>query len=216
MRLVLLVAFWASYVVGLPVHEHDVLKWIHDNPGGYVHPDQEIRLDPETGTPGVFATSFIPKGAILCQVPWKLIIQSDIPNERGQMCCGTVKAVAREMKKGNESSYAPYVNYLLSQPDGLVPSTWSESGRKLLRTLIGGRVDKPQIPPEEPTEWLAHDWHGRCRGSRADKLSAKAAILVVQRSDDNLMIPGKCCFLYWHFCFFTLVFRLNVPSSSIS
>ena len=191
MRLALLVVVWAGSAVGQLVHDHSVLKWIHDSPGGYVHPDQEVRVDPETGIPGVFATSFIPKGAVLCQVPWKLIIKSDVPDERGQMCCGTVKAVAREMKKGNASKFAPYVEYLLTQPDGVTPSTWSDLGQQLLRALVGGKIDKPEIPPEEPTEWLAHDWHGRCRGSRADKTSAKAAILVVQRSDDNLMIPGK-------------------------
>ena len=197
MRLVLLVAVWVSSVLGQRAHDHPVLKWIHDSPGGFVHPDQEIRVDPETGIPGIFATSTIPKGALLCQVPWKLIIKSDNPDESGQMCCGTVKAVAREMKKGNSSNFAPYANYLLAQPDGVVPSTWSEAGQRLLRTLVGGAVDKPKIPPEEPTEWLTGDWYGRCRGSRADKISAKAAILVLQRSDDSLMIPGKCRLPIW-------------------
>lgn len=167
-----------------------VLEWIHETPGGYVHPDQEFRVDPDAGVSGIFATDLIPKGTVLCQVPWDIIIKSDDPDEEGQMCCGTVKSVAREMKKANQSMYAPYANYLNAQPHDDVPSAWSEKGQQLLRQLVGGTVTKPQIPPEEPTEWLAFDWYKRCRGSRADKLAAKAAMMVVQRSDDAIMVPG--------------------------
>ena len=173
-----------------------VLEWIHQSKGGHVHPDQEFRVDPETGVTGLFATDMIPKGTVLCQVPWELILQSDDPNEEGQMCCGTVKAVAREMRKGNQSFYAPYVNYLNAQPHDDVPSAWSPEGQKLLRELVGGHIEKPLIPPTEPTEWLSYDWFTRCRGSRADALATKAALLVLQRSDDAILIPGT----YWHFC----------------
>lgn len=167
-----------------------VLEWIHQSKGGHVHPDQEFRVDPETGVTGLFATDMIPKGTVLCQVPWELIIKSDNPKEEGQMCCGTVKAVAREMKKGNQSFYGPYMNYLNAQPHDDVPSAWTPDGQKLLRELVGGNVKKPEIPPTEPTEWLSYDWYKRCRGSRADALAAKAALMVLQRSDDAILIPG--------------------------
>lgn len=170
----------------------NVLEWIHESDGGYVHPDQEFRVDPESGVAGLFATDFIPKGTVLCQVPWSLIIESDDPDEEGQMCCGTVRATAREMKRGNRSAFAPYVKYLNEQSHDDVPSAWSAAGQKLLRELTGGKVKDPDIPPEEPTEWLSYDWYGRCRGKRTDALSAKAAIVVLQRSDDNLLIPGTC------------------------
>ncbi len=156
-----------------------------------MHPDQEFRMDPVSGVSGIFATKFIPNGTVLCQVPWSIIIQSDDPNEEGQMCCGTVEAVAREMRKGNESDYAPYVNYLLVQPVSEVPSAWSDMGKALLRALVGGSADTTLIPPVEPTEWLSSDWYELCRGNRADTIAAKAAMLVVQRSDDSIMIPGE-------------------------
>ena len=186
----ILFALWATCVISQGVTDHGVLKWIHNSPGGHVHPDQEFRMDPVSGVSGIFATKLIPKGTILCQVPWSIIIKSDDTDEEGPMCCGTVKAVAREMKKGNNSEFAPYANYLLAQPDNDVPSAWSDLGQKLLRNLVGGKVDNTLIPPEEPTEWLSFDWYRRCRGSRADAIAAKAAMLVVQRSDDNIMIPG--------------------------
>jgi hypothetical protein len=148
-------------------------------------------MDPESGVTGLFATTFIPKGTVLCQVPWSLIIKSDDPNEEGQMCCGTVKAVARELKRGNQSAYAPYINYLTAQSHDDVPSAWSPAGQKLMRELVGGHVKTPEIPPDEPTEWLVYDWYGRCRGSRADELGTKAAMIVLQRSDDDILIPGR-------------------------
>lgn len=173
------------------VSDYGLLQWIDNTKGGFVHPHQEYRRDPETGVAGIFATKLIRKGEILMQVPWSIILKSDDPSEEGQMCCGTVKSLAREMRKGNASNYAPYVNFLLAQPDGEVPSAWSEHGQELFRALVGGEsVREPEIPPEEPTEWLTLDWYGRCRGSRADKLAAKAALMVVQRSDDYYMIPG--------------------------
>lgn len=171
------------------VTDYGVLEWINNANGGMVHPDQEFRAN-EDGIAGMYATKDIKKGEILIQVPWSLILKSDNPHEEGQMCCGTVHAVAREMRKGNESFYAPYVNYLHAQSENATPSAWSDLGKKLLREVVGGTVTETEIPPVEPTEWLEFDWYGRCRGSRADQLSTKAALLVVQRSDDSLMIPG--------------------------
>lgn len=187
-----------------PVTDHGVLEWIHNSEGGYIHPDQELRVDPEIGSLGIFATKFIPKGTVLCQVPWSIVIKSDDPEEEGQMCCGTVKSVAREMKKGNESEFGPYVEYLNAQPNDDIPSAWSDMGQELFRAIAGGKVEDTLIPPEEPTEWLIYDWYGRCRGSRVDKLAAKAAMLVVQRSDDAIMIPGK----YALACFLRRVWRI--------
>lgn len=81
---------WAGFIAAQEAHQHDVLKWIHETPGGYVHPDQEFRVDPATGLPGMFATKFIPEGTVLCQVPWKITITSDTPDDEDQnLSCGT-------------------------------------------------------------------------------------------------------------------------------
>ena len=100
------------------------------------------------------------------------------------MVCGTVRHLAREMSKGNESVYAPYVNYLTeTQPPNQIPSGWSVPGQKLLRSFLG-----PEFPPEYPTKWLTDDWHDECDGER-DEVSHHAALLVVQRAWDDLLIP---------------------------
>ena len=171
-----------------------IFEWIHTAPGGYFNPKQEFRYetrgDPST-IPGIFATQHIKKGEVLVKVPWSHVLKSNDEDEVGQMCCGTVEALAREMKLGVNSEFAPYVQYLNAQPDGQLPSAWEKPAQDLFREIVGGSsVKNTEIPPAEPTEWLEWDWYKNCEGDRADKLAAKAALLVVQRSDDAYMIPA--------------------------
>eukprot|EP00934_Nitzschia_sp_Nitz4_P001216 Nitzschia sp. Nitz4//scaffold98_size77359//36815//46705//NITZ4_005549-RA/size77359-processed-gene-0.17-mRNA-1//1//CDS//3329560760//1216//frame0 len=175
------------------VNDFGLFEWIHNTPDGFVNPKQELRIDPETGVSGIFAKEKIFQGELLLQVPWSLILESDDPDEIGQMCCGTVRSLARELKRGNESEYAPYVNYLNSLPENQIPSAWSAAGKTLFRDLIGMAQYNPldvEIPPNEPTEWVEVDWYHHCRGPRNDRVSARAAVIVLQRSDDAILIPG--------------------------
>jgi hypothetical protein len=94
------------------------------------------------------------------------------------------------MRKAENSDYAPYVTYLNAQSEGQLPSAWSKQGKALLQEILGGTPFDPVLPPVEPTEWLEYEWYKRCRGDRRNELAAKAALLVVQRSDDGLMIPA--------------------------
>jgi hypothetical protein len=170
-----------------------ILEWVHNAEGGYYNPKQDFRYatpgDP-TSVRGIFANERIEKGETLCKVPWERMLKSDDPTEEGQLCCGTAYAVAREMRKGENSDYAPYATYLNAQREGQLPSAWSKKGKALLQGIIGGTVEEPIIPPTEPTEWLEDDWYKDCRADPRDMLAAKAALLVVQRSDDYLMIPA--------------------------
>jgi hypothetical protein len=166
----------------------DVFHWISGSTGGYINPKQELRRavpgDPSTPL-GVYATQPIKEGEVLARVPWQIIIKSDDPEEEGQMCCGTVRAAAREMMLGVHSDYAPYAVYLNGEPDGQIPSSWSPPGKKLLQDILQDRMY-----PVAPVAWITEDWYGRCGGDPRDKISAKAAMLVVQRADDEIMIPG--------------------------
>jgi hypothetical protein len=167
-----------------------IFDWIHNSEGGFYNPKQTFRRDEQTGLTGVFAKQRIEKNEVLLTVPWDLILKSDDQEEEGQMCCGTVASVAREMRLGDESKFAPYANYLNFQSIDQLPSAWTPAGQELLRSIVGREVDEPEIPPAEPTEWLTNDWNYRCGGKRRDALSAKAAVLVVQKSDDFIMIPA--------------------------
>ena len=174
-----------------------VLAWIHKAEFGYFNPKQELRKDGENENMiGIFAKERIEKGELLLQVPFDLMIKSDYPNEEGQMCCGTVKAVAREMKLGSKSIVAPYANYLNEESKGQLPSAWSQAGKDLLYEIVGKsdgndpRDTDNNIFPVEPVEWLTLDWWTYCKGDKEDEISNQAAMLVVQRSDDSIMVPG--------------------------
>jgi hypothetical protein len=162
-----------------------IFDWVSGTRNGWVTPKQELRRG-DDGFIGVYAKKRIEKGEILVRIPWENIIKSDDPNEEGQLCCGTVEAVAREMKLGESSRYGPYAVYLNHESDGQIPTGWSTEGQNLLLEVM----DHDAIPPEEPTDWLRNDWWRRCRGDPKDEISNKAALLVVQRSDDSIMIPA--------------------------
>ncbi|KAL3914815.1 MAG: hypothetical protein SGILL_005941 [Bacillariaceae sp.] len=165
-----------------------IFNWISGSTGGYITPKQELRraVPGDTSTPlGVYAKKPIQAGEVIARIPWQTIIKSSDPEDEGQMACGLVRAVAREMKLGERSDYAPYAVYLNSEPYGQIPSAWSDPGKKLLVDVL-----QDHLYPDAPVAWITEDWYGRCGGDPRDKISTKAAMLVVQRSDDEIMIPA--------------------------
>jgi hypothetical protein len=181
--------------------DHGIVEWLNSREGGYYNPKQEIRHeipnDP-TSMVGVFASERIEEGELLCQVPWDSLITSKEESDgeewdekervlRSQ--CGTIRNLVREMRLGVETSkFGPFVSYLLDQPNGQLPSTWSEAGKELLVEILGGPDQK--IPPEDATTHLENNWFEECGGSRTDAFSYKAAMLVLQRADDDLVVPA--------------------------
>jgi Spermine/spermidine synthase domain/SET domain len=127
--------------------------------------------------------------------------------------CGLVRMLAREMRLGDGSPFAPYVNYLKSLPKSNVPSAWSKSSQKLLKKVLGQNDDDDSddndddddedtvaLPPAEPFGWIESDWHGRCGGRNRhprngnnnpnnDGLEEAAYYMVKQRSWDDLLVP---------------------------
>ena len=172
--------------------------------GGYFNPKQEIRRenpDDPTSVVGVFAKEQILEEELLNRVPWNAIIDpikdydeldefEDDEADR-DLACTTARMVAKEMRLGKNSRFAPYALYLLNQPLGQLPSAWSPEGKALLSTLLGGTSSKPQIPPTDITSWLDENWINECGGGNDDAFTAHAFMLVVQRADDDIMVPGK-------------------------
>ena len=183
----------------------ELAEWLNNLPGGYFNPKQEIRKiktneddndnDNEDAMYGVFAREFIPEGEVLNQVPWEYIITDEEEDESlkeqdeddGSIRCGTARNLAKEMKKADTSKYGPYARYLLNQPRGVVPSAWSRQGRNMFHEVLGQPNQK--IPPKEPANWLEEDWFFSCHGDRDDELSAHAAMQVLARADDDLLVP---------------------------
>jgi spermidine synthase len=188
-----------------------VAEWLHSVEGGFFSEKQEIRPvdDVTDGTNtfyGIFAKEFIAKGEMLAKIPWEYIITDEESDptlsandlDGAVLKCGTVRNLAKEMNQvqtlgkyvkdpSSASKYGPYIQYLLDQPQGLIPSDWSVKGRKLFQDILGGQ--RQTVPPIYATSWLEEDWYEDCHGDPKDELSGKAAMLVVSRADDDLLVP---------------------------
>jgi hypothetical protein len=165
----------------------EVIEWFEAREGTKLHPKVEIRrevpADPSSVL-GAFATDDIAKGEILVSIPWDLMIHAGYNvDDPPPLVCDTARNLAIELRKGDESDFAPYIRYLMSQKTGQLPSAWSEAGQDLLREVLG-----EELPPSEAMTWLEHDWREDCNGS-TEALDEQAALLVVQRAEDDLMIP---------------------------
>jgi len=166
-----------------------IFDWVAGTQGGYITPKLELRREipgDQNSPMGVYATETIEVGEDIVTVPWSVIIESDDDNEPpSQFVCGTVRSVAKEMRLGDKSKYAPYVTYLSGEDDMQIPSAWTRQGQELLMEVLNYR-----IPPANPVSWIGDDWFQRCRGDPEDEVGIKAALMVIQRADDSIMIPA--------------------------
>jgi spermidine synthase/S-adenosylmethionine/arginine decarboxylase-like enzyme len=186
-------------------------KWLDSVDGGYFNDKQEVRPvnDGSDGSDlfyGIFAKEFIAKGDLLSEIPWEYIItdiETDTSLSRNDFAdavlkCGTARNLAKEMKQvqtlgkyikdpNSASKFGPYIQYLLDQSTGIIPSDWSFKGKTMFQDILGGR--RQTVPPQYATTWLDEDWLDDCRGDPNDDLGAKAAMIVVSRADDDLLVP---------------------------
>ena len=182
---------WTFALAATQAELEGLVKWVQSK-GGFFNSKQEIRhedpTDP-TSLLGVFAKERIDKDEILARIPWDIIIDSggQAISDDTVMNCNTIRNLVQQMKLGEKSMYWPFVSYLMSQRVGQIPSAWSEEGKDLLEEMIGKTSDV--LPPEFATDWLDNDWYKVCHGDRNDPLAANAAMLVIQRADDDILVP---------------------------
>lgn len=87
--------------------------------------------------------------------------------------------LGKEMNKGEESEYAPYIAYLKTLPTGQIPSTWSEEGKSALRDLIaGGKRDV--------VDYLENNAKTKCINNDFEE---HMLALTIQRGFDTTLIP---------------------------
>ena len=167
-----------------------IFDWVSGTQDGIMSPKIEVRREnsDDLDSPmGVYATDTIEVEETIMKVPWSVIITPDDLHEpSSQLMCGTVRSVAREMRLGVHSKYAPYAMYLNGEVDAQIPSVWSRPGQELFMEIVQGDT----IPPENAVSWIGGDWFQRCGGDPDDEFGIKAALLVLQRADDAFMIPA--------------------------
>jgi len=190
-----LTAFFATVASAATIEEHSahLLKWLREE-GGFFHPDLEMRrldsTDPASFF-GMFAKNDISIDELLITVPTSVIVDSGevTTHDHTDLQCDTIINLTHQLYLGDKSEYAPYVNYLLeTQHAGQLPSGWSKAGKKLLQTVLGGSGPNQNLPPDYPTDWM-EDYYDECGGDKDDELGKFAALLVIQRGWDNLLLP---------------------------
>ena len=200
--ILLLVASTSTLSVGADVtrqHAPEVqalMEWFEQHSTVFNRKQQvrrEVPSDPNSAI-GVFAAEDISEGEVLFALPWNAIINDQRPagaddgsetSDEGAIECNTVRNLIDEMKKGSDSKFAPYIKYLMQQRPGQLPSAWTKEGKLFLFEVLGGTN---ALPPRHPYHWISDDWHKGCNGG-SDPLEENAAMLVVQRAEDDLMIP---------------------------
>jgi len=201
LRLCKLLLFVASFSSGSSAvngevnHGELLLEWLNSS-GGYANPKLEIRrADPDDPTSpfGMYTKEKITRKELILDIPQSVILrggeddEDSQDDEEGSFECATARRLIKELRLGDDSEYGPFVNYLLEQPYGQLPSGWSDEGKELLTQLLENHTTNP-IPPDEPTLWIDHEWVKECNGS-TDPFEANAALMLVQRGWDSAMIP---------------------------
>ena len=175
----------------------DLIDWIKSN-GGFIHPNTRIGLDPTGQYRGVFVKSVggeeggtpdgIEKDATICEIPWDLIIKpAKYRYNDYHTNCNALHEFYHEFQLGDESKYAPYINYLKNQPDGRIPSEWSVVGKKLLRK-ISDQDRNIGLPPYNALDRFEEQWMEKCNGEDTP-LARSAFFQFTSRDEDNLMVP---------------------------
>jgi hypothetical protein len=169
-----------------------VVDWLKAREGAFVSPKLEFRrMDPSdpTSMSGIFAKEFIEEDELLIHVPWSSLISSERNGREWQsetyQSCGTIHNLIDEFRKGDDSEFAPYTNYLKKQPTNQLPSSWSDAGKLLLVDILDGMSNRQSLPPFGPLHCY-REWLDECEGSIED---IGAAMLVISRGDEDILTP---------------------------
>eukprot|EP00980_Cylindrotheca_fusiformis_P003503 scaffold781_cov132-Cylindrotheca_fusiformis.AAC.22 len=183
-----------------------LIEWLEKQEDVQFNGKQELR-EVDNKRIGLFATKDIASGEVLSRVPWNLIIdysregrEQDSEDDDGgdkaealsspNHSCTTFYNLVEELEAGADSSFKPFIDYLVSSQAKL-PISFSENAQKLLSlilNLVGDEESPPLLesllPPFIETEWLPD-----CDGQASSAEEIRALPLMVQYSFQKLLIP---------------------------
>ena len=132
----------------------DLVEWIELNEG-YIDDRQSIHFI--DGKFGIYAHEDILKGESLLFIPPVLMINSEDAEDRTKHdhdLCHTIDVVNREMEKGYDSGYWPFMDYLRLKMSR-IPGFWTKEGIDLFQLLIGNNLPPRQIREDVQFEGLS-------------------------------------------------------------
>eukprot|EP00548_Thalassiothrix_antarctica_P015362 CAMPEP_0194175700 /NCGR_PEP_ID=MMETSP0154-20130528/9699_1 /TAXON_ID=1049557 /ORGANISM="Thalassiothrix antarctica, Strain L6-D1" /LENGTH=997 /DNA_ID=CAMNT_0038889599 /DNA_START=61 /DNA_END=3055 /DNA_ORIENTATION=- len=184
-----------------------LISWLRDG-GGKFHDSLQIRReDPSDPTSryGMFATEDIAEDEILIRLQrHQLLTEGKFKGELewfqdGTIWCPTAYNLIYQMRDlgPEKSKFGPYIEYLLTQEQGQLPSHWSSKGKRLLLEVLAQNNNYhhshtnhlDDLRPSYPVEYVHEDWVVGCRGSATDRFEQHAALMLLQRGWDDIMIP---------------------------
>lgn len=190
----------ATTATPLPTDEHgdynaaDIIEWIRSKDDGIIHESLRVgreRPGDPTSINGLFVKSdakAIEEGEVIANIPWDCIISSGKKySYRKFESCSAIYKLADELRKGEESTKAPYVRYLLNLPRGTMPGEWNNAEKDFLSKVLGD----DQLPPYEE-DWrygFERHWINDCEGDETDEMERAAYFLTQSRDEDTLMVP---------------------------
>ena len=128
--------------------QNDLVNWLISKPNGYFS-DKVLWTKTEMGY-NMHAAEDIPKGSTLMIIPQAALIDSDDTED----ICVTINKMMLEYDKGAESEYYPYIRYLFGGHEGgtstgLLPTTWSQPAKTLLKNIVGRELEPQYIDKAE-------------------------------------------------------------------
>eukprot|EP00957_Ditylum_brightwellii_P153086 11652940-Ditylum_brightwellii.AAC.2 len=152
--------------------------------GAFVGHKQEVRPE-EPEDPwsmyGVFAMEWIERDEALLSVPLDLMIEGDLLDNLNS---DAIDELVEEIMLGDDSNIAPYICYLKSIPEWILPKAWSDAGHKLLGEPLGNKL-LPQLYQNK-----LHNYYVKnCEGGDDPFERWMVHLVALLEIDEGFMLP---------------------------
>ncbi|CAJ1955507.1 unnamed protein product [Cylindrotheca closterium] len=181
----------------------NMVKWSIEQ-GGYIHPYVEIRRwDPSDPSSyfGAFVNGPVKKDELLIKIPGSIEIQIDDFFRMGKLpysdvVCELAWTLKREYELGEDSKFAPYIEYIKTQSKYQIPAMWTDVGKSLITKVQGDLsmmdFDLEDTPGEHMHNWIYEYFGGELCLLDADneeEMEEWYVAMATQRGYDYCLIP---------------------------
>jgi hypothetical protein len=181
----------------------NLVKWSIEQ-GGFIHPNVEIRRwdssDPSSYF-GAFVNGSVEKDELLFQIPGSIKIQTSDFFQSDELpyvdtVCELARTLKSEYKLGDNSAYAPYIEYIKTQSKHQIPAMWTDVGKYLI-TKVQGDLPMLDLDTEGTSGEHMHNWIDEYFGGdfclvdpeTGEEMEEWYVAMAIQRGFDYFLIP---------------------------